>query len=204
MPTLRVLISVFFYFVLAAVYSAVLSGGFRAKWLLFALFLAQFCAHGYLEIYPAFARGERIQIFPILMELSFDLILIGMLFASAGLSRKDKVVKVKPDSGKTVVPPIPGNKLDAKPPVSTEAAPAAAAEEKVNNEPVSKPEPEPEPEAPATPERKEEIRAEEHKITEETEEYDPFAPSKEPIKLTLNPVGFSVEEEKEPSEGDKV
>ena len=204
-PMLRIFLSIFFYFALSAVYSAVLFGGIRAKWLLFAMFLAQLCAHGYLEVYPAFARGESIHVFPILMELSVDLILIGMLFVSAGLSRKNRVTKVKPDSGKTVVPPVPGNKLDAKPPVSTQASPEPAAaeqpEEKVKNEPSpsTKPVPDPEPEAPVMPEKKEEA-----KPAEDEDAYDPFAPSKEPIKLTLNPVGFSVEEEKEPSEGDRV
>ena len=216
LPMRHVLPGIFGCMVLAAAYSATVFGA-RTKWLLFLLFVAALGGHVWFELVPAFREGGWFSVSPALMELSWLLLFGAMLLISAGLTRKLKVRAVKADSGKDVVPPIPGNKLDDRPPVASEK-PAPAAEpsgpvpsaEPEKPEPVpsaepEKPEPVPEPvwSAPATESAKAEAeRREEAPTAPEEEEYDPFAPSTGPIQLTLNPVGFSVETEKEASEAD--
>lgn len=189
MSVQRILVSIFFYLVLTAVYSAVAFSGLRAKILLFLLFLVPLAYHAVFEIYPVILAGYLPDLSPILMELSVLAVMIAMLFTSLGLSSRPRISSVDPESGKTVVPPLPGDKLDEKPPVVTADAPA---ETPVKPAEVSSKEPEPAPAA-VKPEPVSEpfslssaapVSAFERKSDTE---YDPFAPSAGPIKLTLNP-----------------
>ena len=205
MSVQRILVSVCFYLVLTAVYSAVVFSGLRAKYLLFVLFLVPLAYHIGFEIVPAFRGGYPINAYLVLMELSVLAVIFAMLFVSLGLSSKTRLKEVDPESGKVVSPPVPGDSLDVKPPIPSQASPA---------EPEPKEEaPQPPAEAPAEKgeeESKEELlpsvkpeapQAEVTPVAEKAEnlpkpslweekeyEYDPFAPSEGPIKLTLNPI----------------
>ena len=208
---LRMLISILYYLIVTAIYSVTACGGMRGKWLLVPLFLCPLAAHVMLDILPAFRQGLAIPAAQILAELSILTVIIGMLFVSLAMKRQSKVPAGKQEKTE-VVPPIPGNKLDEKPPVVTDPQPAEPekAEEPVVSAPVQ-----PEPEEPASAEEEKEIPEEEQSEkeplsepeeaaaaveaeaappaevkepeAEEAEEFDPFAPSREPIRLTLDP-----------------
>ena len=195
MPVERILVTVFFLLILTAVYSAVAFNGLRARILLFLLFLVPLGYHAVFEIYPMIKAGYGLNASLVMMELSVLSVIFAMLFVSLALSSKPRITDVDPDSGKTVVPPLPGDKLDEKPPVVTGGAPAQVPE---------KPEPAPEkpaevrPELEVVPESEKEeagslpVEAPAASVNAfEEPEYDPFAPSSGPIKLTLNPdLGF--------------
>ena len=128
-------------------------------------------------------------------------VIFAMIFVSLALSSKPRVSPVDPESGKNVVPPLPGDRLDEKPPVVTTEAPAEKPEkpsepalaepQTVDEKPepvIEKPEPaaeKPEP-APASCESTP-VSSWPAPAEKEDPDYDPFAPSSGPIKLTLNP-----------------
>ena len=197
----RILVSVFFYLVVTALYSAVAFGGLRARILLFLLFLVPLGYHAVFEIYPTVLSGFGLNLSLILMELSVLAVIFAMIFVSLALSSKPRVSPVDPESGKNVVPPLPGDRLDEKPPVVTTEAPAEKPEkpsepalaepQTVDEKPepvIEKPEPaaeKPEP-APASCESTP-VSSWSAPKEKEDPDYDPFAPSSGPIKLTLNP-----------------
>ena len=190
----RILVSIFFYLVVTAVYSAVAFGGIRARIFLFFLFLVPLGYHAVFEIYPVVSSGFGLSASPVLMELSVLAIIFSMLFVSLGMSSKPRVNSIDPESGKTVVPPLPGNKLDEKPPVVTGEAPAEVPKEPSEPAPEESEPPAEEPEPTAA--HSESVSAP-SAITPEPDEavpegdeepsFDPFAPSTGPIQLTLNP-----------------
>lgn len=190
----RVVLSVSFYLILASVYSGLAFGGFRARILLFLLFLVPLAYHAVFEIYPAIRDGYILTPSLVLLELGVLSVIFAMLFLTLSLSRRPLVTEVDPESGKTVVPPVPGDRLDGKPPVVSAAFPEEVKVPEVQEE---QPSPEPEqkeaeavsseagsggaaepyhPAAPVAPSQ-----------PESEVEYDPFAPSPGPIRLTLNP-----------------
>ena len=120
----RILVSVFFYLVVTALYSAIAFGGLRSRILLFLLFLVPLGYHAVFEIYPTVLSGFGLNLSLILMELSVLAVIFAMIFVSLALSSKPRVSPVDPESGKNVVPPLPGDRLDEKPPVVTTEAPA--------------------------------------------------------------------------------
>jgi hypothetical protein len=194
----RILVSVFFYLVVTALYSAIAFGGLRARILLFLLFLVPLGYHAVFEIYPTVVSGFGLNLSLILMELSVLAVIVAMIFVSLSLSSKPRVSPVDPESGKNVVPPLPGDRLDEKPPVVTTEAPAEkpsepapAEQQPVTEKPepvIEKPEPadkKPEP-APASCESTP-VSSWPAPAEKEDPDYDPFAPSSGPIKLTLNP-----------------
>ena len=197
----RILVSVFFYLVVTALYSAIAFGGLRARILLFLLFLVPLGYHAVFEIYPTVLSGFGLNLSLILMELSVLAVIFAMIFVSLALSSKPRVSPVDPESGKNVVPPLPGDRLDEKPPVVTTEAPAEkpekpsepapAEQQPVTEKPepvIEKPEPadkKPEP-APASCESTP-VSSWPAPAEKEDPDYDPFAPSSGPIKLTLNP-----------------
>ena len=157
--------------------------------------------HAVFEIYPTVLSGFGLNLSLILMELSVLAVIVAMIFVSLALSSKPRVSPVDPESGKNVVPPLPGDRLDEKPPVVTTEAPAEKPEkpsepalaepQTVDEKPepvIEKPEPEAEKPEPA-PASYESIPVSSWSAPKEKEDpdYDPFAPSSEPIKLTLNP-----------------
>ena len=196
MPVERILVSVFYFLILTAVYSAVAFNGLRARILLFLLFLVPLGYHAVFEIYPMVLAGFGLNASLVLMELSVLSVIFAMLFVSLALSSKPRVTDVNPESGKTVVPPLPGDKLDEKPPVVTGEAPVHVSEKP---EPVPEKPAEPVPSKPEviTEPKKEEAVPTPFAVSDvsapsfEEPEYDPFAPSSGPIQLTLNPdLGF--------------
>lgn len=202
MSVQRILVSVCFYLVLTAVYSGVVFSGLRAKIVLFVLFLVPLVYHIGFEIVPAFRSGYPISASPVLLELSVLAVIFAMLFTSLGMSGRTRMKEIDPESGKAVTPPVPGDKLDAKPPMASQNLPKdAEPKEEI---------PTPSAEAPAEKEEKTEEKSEESKEEpsfieaekaetepekpaappvweEEDPDYDPFAPSSGPIQLTLNP-----------------
>ena len=194
----RILVSVFFYLVVTALYSAVAFGGLRARILLFLLFLLPLGYHAVFEIYPTVVSGFGLNLSLILMELSVLAVIFAMIFVSLALSSKPRVSPVDPESGKNVVPPLPGDRLDEKPPVVTTEAPAEKPSEPAPTESQSVAEkPEPVIEKPEPAAEKPEPAPASYESTpvsswsapkeKEDPDYDPFAPSSGPIKLTLNP-----------------
>ena len=194
----RILVSVFFYLVVTALYSAVAFGGLRARILLFLLFLVPLGYPAVFEIYPTVLSGFGLNLSLILMELSVLAVIVAMIFVSLALSSKPRVSPVDPESGKNVVPPLPGDRLDEKPPVVTTEAPAEKPSEPAPAEPQTVAEkPEPVIEKPEPAAEKPELAPASYESTpvsswsapkeKEDPDYDPFAPSSGPIKLTLNP-----------------
>ena len=194
----RILVSVFFYLLVTALYSAVAFGGLRARILLFLLFLLPLGYHAVFEIYPTVVSGFGLNLSLILMELSVLAVIFAMIFVSLALSSKPRVSPVDPESGKNVVPPLPGDRLDEKPPVVTTEAPAEKPSEPAPTESQSVAEkPEPVIEKPEPAAEKPEPAPASYESTpvsswsapkeKEDPDYDPFAPSSGPIKLTLNP-----------------
>jgi hypothetical protein len=143
----------------------------------------------------------------ILAELSVLAVIFGMIFTALSfrhtLPAPSENRKKKENA---VVPPQPGNKLDEKPPVVSD--PALSDESAAESEPESVPDDsagspaEAEPAAAAEEPKaagKNEEASEEVDIPDvitkpEAEEYDPFAPSTEPIRLTLDPLIGKTEE----------
>ena len=203
----RMMISILFYLVVTAVYSVTVSGGFRGRWLLVLLFLFPLAGHIVFDIIPAFRQGVAISASQILAELSVLAVIFGMIFTALSfrhtLPAPSENRKKKEDA---VVPPQPGNKLDEKPPVVSD--PAQSDESAAESEPESVPddsagspaEAEPaaaaeEPKAAGKNEEASEAVDTPDVITKpEAEEYDPFAPSTEPIRLTLDPLIGKTEE----------
>ena len=188
LPLNIVLISMFGCLALAALYAATVFGA-RTKWLLFVLLLAALAGHVWFELVPAFQEGGWLSVTPVCMEISVLFLFFTLLFVSVGMTRKHRERPPRPDHGSEPVPPVP----EEKPPVAEktpkEPAPIPAAEQEKPKPEPKKPEPTPEKASEAPPA----VKEPEVKKPEPEEEYDPFAPSTGPIKLTLNPVGFSVE-----------
>ena len=95
----RILVSVFFYLVVTALYSAIAFGGLRARILLFLLFLVPLGYHAVFEIYPTVLSGFGLNLSLILMELSVLAVIVAMIFVSLALSSKPRVSPVDPESG---------------------------------------------------------------------------------------------------------
>ena len=199
----RMLISMLFYLVVTAVYSATVCGGLRGKWFLVLLFLFPLAGHVVFDIIPAFRQGVSLSASQILAELSVLIVLIGMVFTALSmrhtLPAPGEGKKKKSDE---VAPPQPGNKLDEKPPVisdpesadepaveeaapEAETPPAELAETPAEEEPAVTADEAPVPEEPDKPSEAE--AASDAADEPEADDYDPFAPSTGPIRLTLNP-----------------
>ena len=211
----RLLISMLFYLVVTAVYSATVCGGLRGKWFLVLLFLFPLAGHVVFDIIPAFRQGVSLSASQILAELSVLVVLIGMVFTALSMRHTIPEPAEKKKKGEEVTPPQPGDKLDEKPAVVSDPEPAAepAVEE-------AAPEAETPPsEAAETPAEEEPaVAAEEAAVPEESEkpaepeaasdaadepeagDYDPFAPSTEPIRLTLDPFAGGTPENTEETE----
>ena len=212
----RMLISILFYLIITALYSATVCGGLRGKWLLVLLFLFPLAGHVVFDIIPAFRQGASLSVSQILAELSVLVVLIGMVFASLAMKHTVPApADKKKKKGNEVTPPLPGNKLDEKPPVVSDPAHSAAAEaETVAAVPAAEALPEKEAEAEAAdvaeaPLSEESVQVPETPAAQEKEnepvedDDDPFAPSTEPIRLTLDPFGGEDVEQAGESEVDE-
>ena len=206
----RMLISILYYLIITAVYSVTVSGGLRGRWFLILLFLFPLAGHIIFDIIPAFQQKLTLSVSQILAELSVLIVIIGMIFTALSFKHVGQTATEKrKKKAAEVVPPIPGNKLDEKPAViSDPAQPEVAAAEPEKPAAVESPVSE-------ESESSEQLSAVEgaslpeetaladdvpDEVPYEEESYDPFAPSAEPIRLTLDP--FPGEDHKNTEEAD--
>ena len=182
---LRMMISILYYLVVTAVYAGTVCGGLRGKWFLVLLFMFPLAGHIVFDIIPAFRQGAALSAVQILAELSVLFVIIGMIFTALGMRHVGHEYHDRKKKEKEAVPP-PAEKPDEKPPVVSDAV-----QQKPVSENGSEHVPEPElPEETAYAAALEMPSAVESNTAEVSEEegYDPFAPSTEPIRLTLDPV----------------
>lgn len=205
----RMMISILFYLVITAVYSVTVCGGLRGKWLLVFLFLLPLAGHVVFDIIPAFKLGVALSASQILAELSVLVVLIGLVFTALSMRHTlPETVENKKKKGEDVVPPQPGNKLDEKPPVVSEPAqPETESAEPVKEETTAEEENHQtenaaiSEEVPALSAEGASVPSEPEKEPEaETDDDDPFAPSTEPIRLTLDPFSGVTSENTEETE----
>jgi len=195
----RMMISILFYLVITAVYSATVCGGLRGKWLLVLLFLFPLAGHVVFDIIPAFRQGAALSASQILAELSVLIVLVGMVFTAISMRHTLPVpTENKKKKGDEVAPPQPGNKLDEKPPVVSDPEQPASDEEQEKASPETGNFADDKAKESSVIVEEDAVSAEPENAVEaiissdaenemDLDDDDPFAPSQGPIKLTLDP-----------------
>lgn len=133
-PVFQQLLCILYYLFLTVLYSGTVFGGIRIQWFLVPAFAVPLAAAILLEDIPAITSGYA-SMSSVFMEASVLLMLIACIFTVFGLRKKKIVREVNPESGKKVIPPIPGNALKKnRPPVTTEEISEEQVDEKVDEQ----------------------------------------------------------------------
>ena len=133
----------FLCFLIAVIYTCTVFGAIKSKLFVAILFIIHIAFRGYFWIYPDIVSGNPIGLTTAFYEIAILFILFGFLMTSLGLKKENKV---DVETGKDVIPPIPGvDAINGQNPVASEKEPEAEAPAEAPKE-----EPKEEPAAPET------------------------------------------------------